>query len=285
MKIDGNTKQLGIIGDPVEHSFSPKMQNFISERMGENYVYSAWRVTPDKLSDAIAGMKALNIRGINVTAPHKKEVMQYLDVISDQARLLGSVNTVVNKGGRLYGYNTDAEGFYAALYNEGITMEGKNILIIGAGGVVKPTLMRIIQEKPASVTVVNRTKAKVTALKDALKEQMGFEINTDFKAFDHYDVVVNATSAGMAPQLDALPIDGIDEIDSLDFIDKNTAVVDMIYNPKHTLFLKEARKLGAKTMNGLGMLIHQGLIAHELFTENKLPKDMTDIVTIEVFRS
>lgn len=285
MKIDGHTKQLGIIGCPVEHTFSPKLQNFISERMEENYVYSAWHVEPEKLADAIAGMKALNIRGINVTAPHKKEVMQYLDVISEQAQLLGSVNTVVNRGGRLYGYNTDAEGFYAALYNEGILMGGKNILIIGAGGVVKPTLMRIIQEKPASVTVVNRTKPKVIALKEAIKEQMDFEINTDAGAFEHYDIVINATSAGMAPQLDVLPIDGIEDIDSLDFIDKDTAVVDMIYNPKHTLFLKEARKRGAKTMNGLGMLIHQGLIAHELFTGNRLPRDMADIVTIEVFRS
>lgn len=285
MKIDGHTKQLGIIGCPVEHTFSPKLQNFISERMGENYVYLAWHVEPEKLADAIAGMKALNIRGMNVTAPHKKAVMQYLDVISEQAQLLGSVNTVVNKNGRLYGYNTDAEGFYAALYNEGILMEGKNILIIGAGGVVKPTLMRIIQENPSSVTVVNRTKSKVTALKESIKEQMDFEINTDVNAFSHYDIVINATSAGMAPQLDSLPIDGIEEIESLDFIDKDTAVVDMIYNPKHTLFLKEARKRGAKTMNGLGMLIHQGLIAHELFTGNKLPKDMADIVTIEVFRS
>ncbi|MDO5396579.1 MAG: shikimate dehydrogenase [bacterium] len=285
MKIDGHTKQLGIIGCPVEHTFSPKLQNFISERMEENYVYSAWHVEPEKLEDAIAGMKALNIRGLNVTAPHKKAVMQYLDVISEQAQLLGSVNTVVNKNGRLYGYNTDAEGFYAALYNEGIFMERKNILIIGAGGVVKPTLMRIIQENPLSVTVVNRTKSKVIALKNAIKEQMDFEINTDFKVFEHYDIVINATSAGMEPQLNALPIDGIDEIDSMDFIDKDTAVVDMIYNPKHTLFLKEARKRGAKTMNGLGMLIHQGLIAHELFTGNKLPKDMADIVMIEVFRS
>lgn len=285
MKIDGHTRQLGIIGCPVEHTFSPKLQNFISEHMEENYVYSAWHVEPEKLKDAIAGMKALNIRGINVTAPHKKAVMQYLDVISEQAKLLGSVNTVVNKNGRLYGYNTDAEGFYAALYNEGILMEGKNILIIGAGGVVKPTLIRIIQEDPASVTVVNRTKSKVIALKEAIKEQMDFEINTDVKKFDHYDIVINATSAGMAPQLDALPIDDIEEIDNLDFIDKNTAVIDMIYNPKHTRFLKEVRKRGAKTMNGLGMLIYQGLIAHELFTGNKLPKDMADIVTIEVFRS
>lgn len=159
------------------------------------------------------------------------------------------------------------------------------MLIIGAGGVVKPTLMRIIMEKPNSVTVVNRTKSKAEAIKAAIKEQMDFEISTEFDKDKHYDIVINATSAGMAPQLDRLPIDGIEEIESLDFIDEKTSVVDMIYNPIHTLFLKEARKRGAKTMNGLGMLIYQGLISHELFTGNKLPKDMADIVRIEVFRA
>lgn len=285
MKIDGKTKQLGIIGYPVEHSFSPKMQNFISEKMEENYTYSAWCVEPEKLSDAIKGVRALNIRGINVTAPHKKEVMQYLDYVSNQAKMLGAVNTIVNENGRLCGYNSDAEGFYQALYSEGITMQGKDMLIIGAGGVVKPTLMRIIMEKPNSVTVVNRTKSKAEAIKAAIKEQMDFEISTEFDKDKHYDIVINATSAGMAPQLDRLPIDGIEEIESLDFIDEKTSVVDMIYNPIHTLFLKEARKRGAKTMNGLGMLIYQGLISHELFTGNKLPKDMADIVRIEVFRA
>ena len=198
MKIDGKTKQLGIIGYPVEHSFSPKMQNFISEKMEENYTYSAWCVEPEKLSDAIKGVRALNIRGINVTAPHKKEVMQYLDYVSDQAKMLGAVNTIVNENGRLCGYNSDAEGFYQALYSEGITMQGKDMLIIGAGGVVKPTLMRIIMEKPNSVTVVNRTKSKAEAIKAAIKEQMDFEISTEFDKDKHYDIVINATSAGMA---------------------------------------------------------------------------------------
>ena len=283
MKINGHTKQLGIIGCPAEHSFSPVMQNFISEKMGENYTYSAWHVEPERLGDAIAGMRALNIRGINVTAPHKKAVMQYLDEISEQARLLGSVNTVVNDNGHLTGYNTDADGFCAALLSEGIELAGKDLLVLGAGGVVKPTLTRVIQEKPNSITVVNRTREKVTALRDALKEQTGFEIKTDF-VFGHYDIVINCTSAGMEPQEDALPIDNIAEIESLDFIDNTTSAVDMIYNPSRTKFLIEAKKRGAKTMNGLGMLIYQGIIAHELFTGNRPPKDMADMIRIGVFR-
>lgn len=281
-EINGCTKQLGIIGFPADHSFSPKMHNFISERMENNYVYTAWNVKPEMLKEAIEGVRALGISGINVTAPHKVEVMKYLDEVSEQARLLGAVNTVVNRDGKLFGYNTDSEGFYTALKRADIHIEGSRILILGAGGVVKPTLMRIIQANPKEVTVVNRTKEKAVRLAESIKEQMGFVINTEIENFN-FDIVINTTSAGMEPQTDALPIDMINEIENLDFINENTSVVDMIYNPDETLFLKEAQKRGARTINGLGMLIHQGLIAYELFTDTKLPEDMADVVKKEVF--
>ncbi len=282
MSISGKTKQLGIIGYPVEHSFSPKMHNFISSVIGADYVYSAWTVEPEKLEAAIAGVRALGIEGINVTAPHKKAVMKYLDEVSEQAQLLGSVNTVVNRDGKLFGYNTDADGFCMALESAGIRLSGVKILIIGAGGVVKPTLTRIVQEKPQSITLVNRTRSKAEALAKEIKEQTGFEIQTEIDV-PEFDIVINTTSAGMEPQLDALPIDSVEELDNLDFINENTAVVDMIYNPEETLFLKKARERGAKTLNGLGMLIYQGLIAYELFTGEKLPEDMAERVKKEVF--
>lgn len=282
MIIDGHTKQLGIIGMPVEHSFSPKMHNFISEMLGVNYVYSAWAVEPENLKAAIDGVRALGIAGINVTAPHKKAVMEHIDVVSEQASLLGAVNTVVNRNGKLYGYNTDADGFCAALASEGIEIKGKKILVIGAGGVVKPTLTRITQEKPQSITIVNRTKSRAEDLAKAIEEQTGFKIETELSELD-FDIVINTTSAGMEPQLDTLPIDAIEEIDNLDFINENTAVVDMIYNPEETKFLRMARERGAKTVNGLGMLIYQGLIAYELFTGEKLPQDMAQRVKKEVF--
>lgn len=280
--VSGHTKQLGIIGYPVEHSFSPKMHNFISELMGNDYIYSAWSVEPQNLESAINGIRALNIAGINVTAPHKTDVMKYLDEVSEQAQYLGSVNTVVNRRGKLYGYNTDADGFLAALKSEGIEVGGKKILVIGAGGVVKPTLMRIIQEKPQAVTVVNRTKARVMALAEAINDKTGFGILTD-AGDKSFDVVINTTSAGMEPQTDVLPIDEIAEFDDLSFINENTAVVDMIYNPEETLFLKEARKRGAKTVNGLGMLIYQGILAYELFTDVKLPESIAETIKREVF--
>ena len=281
MKIDGKTIQLGLIGDPIEHTFSPALHNFIAEEEGDNCVYCAWHVTPEKLEDMLKGVRAMNIRGINATIPHKLHIMEYLDEISPQAKLLGSVNTVVNRDGKLCGYNTDAEGFYLALKNAGIEISGKKILMLGAGGVVKPVLMRIIQEKPQSVTVLNRTKEKVVLLKEKFEEQMGFSLNTEFSG--EYDIVINTTSAGMAPQLDALPVDAIDGVDNLDFINEKTAVVDMIYNPEETRFLGEARKRGAKTLNGLDMLINQGTLAYELFMDKKLPSDMGERIKKEVF--
>lgn len=281
-EINGHTKQLGIIGYPIEHTFSPNMHNFISESVHNNYAYSAWLVEPARLGEAIAGMRALNISGINVTAPHKVEVMKYLDEVTPSARELGSVNTVVNRDGKLIGYNTDADGFCMSLIKEGVKIEGSKILIIGAGGVTRPTIIRLIDNGAKEITVLNRTRAKAVSLKEDILSTKGFEIKTDTGELK-FDIVINTTSAGMEPQEEALPTDSIKEIDSLDFIDENTAVADMIYNPDETRFLAEARKRGAKTINGLGMLIYQGIIAYELFTGAKLPSDMGDKIRKEVF--
>ena len=224
----------------------------------------------------------MNIRGINVTAPHKIEVMQYLDEISPQAKLLGSVNTVVNRNGRLYGYNTDSEGFYTSLIKAGIEVEGKKVLILGCGGVTKPTITRFVQAKPKSITLLNRTIEKAEKIAEDIFNTTSYKIETKAEKLD-FDLVINTTTAGMEPQLDALQIDSIAGIDSLDFITENTSVVDMIYNPAQTRFLYEAKKRGAKTLNGLGMLIYQGIIAYEIFTDVKLPDNMADLIKKEGF--
>ncbi|MBR0469896.1 MAG: shikimate dehydrogenase [Clostridia bacterium] len=281
-EINGHTHQLGIIGDPIEHTFSPNMHNFISEAVHNNYVYSAWHVKPERLGAAIEGLRAFDIKGINVTSPHKVNVMQYLDEITDTARELGSVNTIVNRDGYLIGHNTDADGFCRSLEVEGVKISGSKILIIGAGGVTRPTIIRLIDHGAKEITVLNRTKSKAQALRDDILKTKGFEIKTDADVLK-FDIVINTTSAGMEPQENVLPTESIPEIDSLDFINESTAVADMIYNPDETLFLAEAKKRGAKTINGLGMLIYQGIIAYELFTGTKLPDDMGERIRKEVF--
>lgn len=265
-EISAKTKLLAIIGDPVEHSKSPQMHRKFAQLTGEDCIYTAFEVKKENLGAAIAGIRALGIKGVNVTAPHKFEVMQYLDEISDGARRLGSVNTVVNRSGRLIGYNTDAEGFYKSLLRGGIEIKNKDVLIFGAGGATQPVCVLFAQIGAKSITVVNRTKARAERLAEYVKSVEGYEIMTE-RTLAHYDVVINTTSAGMAPQLDALPCE------ELDFIDAETACADMIYNPWETRFLKEAKMRGAKTLNGLGMLIYQGIIAFELFCDTKLPEE------------
>lgn len=282
MNITAKTKKLGIIGFPVEHSFSPKMHNYISGKLGNDYIYTGFTVSPDLLGDAVRGIRALGIRGINVTAPHKTEVMKYLDRIDDRAARLGSVNTVVNDNGVLTGYNTDSDGFFAALKHSGIEVNDRRVLVMGCGGVAKPTLMRMTEEAPRSVTLMNRTKSKSETMAAEIYSETGFKIDTEPQKLE-FDVVINMTSAGMEPQENTLPTDLIDGLGTMDFISEGTAAVDMIYNPSKTRFLQEAEKRGAKILNGLDMLIYQGIIAYELFTGISLPDGMADDIRRDVF--
>lgn len=275
-ELDGFTRQLAIIGDPVEHSHSPQMHNFISEKYKNNYVYTALRVKPVDLENAINGIRAMGIAGVNVTAPHKFNVMQYLDEISELAQKFGSVNTVVNKAGKLIGYNTDALGFYKSLLYEGIEVKGRDILIIGAGGATQPIAVLFALEGARNISVKNRTQANAERLADYVKKTTGFEIETN-PNLERYDLVINTTSVGMYPDLQGCPTD------NFSFVDENTAAADMIYNPEETVFLKKAKERGAKTVNGLGMLIFQGIIAYELFTGTKLAEDIYELIKKEVF--
>ena len=282
MKITGKTQQLAVIGYPADHSFSPEMHNYIAGYMNMDYTYSAFTVSTENLGDAIRGMRAMGFRGMNVTAPHKIEVIKYLDEISPEAKLLGSVNTVVNKNGILTGYNTDSEGFYLSLRNAGVQIEDADILVMGCGGVVIPALAGVIKYNPKSITLLNRTKAKAEKLANDILELTGYKIKTNIVT-EKFDIIINTTSAGMGAQKDVLPWDSIDELSGLDFITEKSVAVDMIYNPPKTKFLKLAESKGAKTINGLDMLIYQGLLAYELFTDTKLPDNMAELLRKEVF--
>ena len=270
MDISAKTKLLAIIGDPVEHSRSPQMQTEFCRLCGYDAIYTAFDVKPEMLGAAIDGVRALGIRGVNVTSPHKYNVVKYLDRISDEAALYGSVNTVVNENGELVGYNTDARGFYQSLISAGIEIAGKDVLIFGAGGATQPVAVLFAKKGVRSLTIINRSADRVKRLADYVFEKTGFSVDTERK-LAHYDVVINTTTAGMAPQLGVLPSEDID------FIDSDTACADMIYNPPQTKFLQEAKRRGARTVNGLGMLIYQGIFAFEHFSGMQLPDEAYEI--------
>ncbi len=275
-KINSLTKQLAIIGDPVEHSFSPKMHNFLSQKYNNNYVYTALRVESENLENATNALRAMNFAGVNVTAPHKFAVIPYLDWLSSDAEMFSSVNTIVNENGKLKGYNTDAEGFYNSLLYEGIKVKDQNILFIGAGGATQPVALFLASKGAKSITIKNRTQANADRIASYVYEKIGYKVHTT-PLLCKYDIVINTTTVGMFPNVDLCPLE------DFSIIDENSVAVDMIYNPDMTLFLKKAKMRGAKTLNGLGMLISQGLLSYELFTKTTLPQEAFELVKKEVF--
>ena len=175
-EINGETKQLAIIGNPVSHSFSPQMHNYISEKMGLNYVYTALKVEENGFDAAIEGIRNMGFAGVNITAPYKIRAYEKMDVLSERAKRFGSVNTCVNKNGVLHGYNTDAEGFYRSLIREGIEVKDRDVLFVGAGGVTRPVMMYFAEIGAKSISIVNRTEAKAQKLADDTRALCGYGV-------------------------------------------------------------------------------------------------------------
>ncbi|XRP97115.1 shikimate dehydrogenase [Methanocaldococcus sp. 16A] len=262
--IDAKTKVIGLIGHPVEHSFSPIIHNAAFKDKGLNYVYVAFDVLPENLKYVIDGAKALGIVGFNVTIPHKIEIMKYLDEIDKDAQLLGAVNTIKIEDGKAIGYNTDGIGARMALEEEVGKVKDKNIVIFGAGGAARAVAFELAKDN--NIIIANRTveKAENLAKEIAKKLNKKFGEEVKFSGLDvdlkDIDIIINATPIGMYPNVDVEPIVKADKLR------EDMVVMDLIYNPLETVLLKEAKKVNAKTINGLGMLIYQGAVAFKIWT-------------------
>jgi shikimate dehydrogenase len=273
MDISGKTKICALIGDPVEHTMSPAMHNAAFKKLGLDYLYIPLRVAPGELPQAVAGLKALNVAGFNVTIPHKVAVMPLLAGLDPLAEKIGAVNTVVNKDGKLRGYNTDAEGFFRVLLEQGISPQGKNIVLLGAGGAAR-AIAYILAEKGARLTILNRRQELDWAeniaqfiLDDLQKEVKVFELGDIAKALPGADLLVNATSVGMSPAENESPAPAA-------LLDKVPVVFDIVYNPLKTRLLKEAAAAGAQTISGIDMLAWQGALSFEKWTGKAAPVDL-----------
>lgn len=268
MNIDSNTMRFGVIGDPIAHSLSPLMMNHAFAVVGLNAVYMAFHVKPEQLEHAMSGIRGLGFRGANVTIPHKQAVMDYLDEIDDGARVIGAVNTVVNEGGKLIGYNTDGIGYVRSLEEEcNIDLQGRNIVLIGAGGAARGVAYALAKKNPSSICIVNRTVGKAEQLAASLAAYgdirgMGMEKLDDIK--EHADIVINTTSLGMHPNVEDRPADPT-------LFRSGTIISDLIYNPRMTRWLREAAEHGCKIHSGLGMFIYQGAYAYEYWTGQEAP--------------
>jgi len=262
----------GVIGDPIGHSMSPVMHNAAFDKLGLNYLYVPFRVKKEELVKAIAGMRALNIRGLNVTIPHKVAVIPLLDELDPLAQRIGAVNTIVNDDGALTGYNTDATGFLQALLERKNEPRGKNVVILGAGGASR-AISFILAERGAHLVILNRlleldwAEELASRISQVFKKEVeALELNEEnlAKVLEKADILVNATSVGMSPNSDETPV-------SPDLLKPSLTVFDIVYNPLKTRLLREAEAAGAETISGVDMLVWQGALAFELWTGVKAP--------------
>jgi shikimate dehydrogenase len=273
--ISGQTIICGIIGDPIEHTMSPAMHNAAFKALGLDYVYIPFKVKSLELKKAAEGIRGLNFRGMNVTIPHKVAVMQFLDRIDPLAEKIGAVNTIVNDGGILTGYNTDATGFLQTLHDRNVEPAEKKVLLLGAGGAAR-AISHILTREKAQLTILNR-KQELSWAED-LAARLSRNYKADIKAgeltnenlkkaINAADLLVNATSLGMSPDVDETPVPA-------DLLHANLTVFDIIYNPLPTRLLREAAAAGAKTIDGLEMLVRQGAASFEIWTKIKPPVDV-----------
>ncbi|UQZ86937.1 Quinate/shikimate dehydrogenase [Paenibacillus konkukensis] len=262
-KLDSHTIMYGVFGDPIRHSKSPIMLNRAFEEAGINAAYAAFHILPGQLKDAVAGIRALQFRGVNVTIPHKVEVMDYMDEIDEGARVIGAVNTIVNDNGKLTGYNTDGIGYVRSLKEEtGIELSGKKVLILGAGGAARGVGYALAKEGAKHIYIANRNPEKAVVLAASLSEftgTTGLSSEQAGEAAGEVSLIVNITPAGMHPNVDSVPMDA-------SLIRSGVVVSDTVYNPLVTRFLREAEARGARIHPGLGMFIYQGAYAFEYWT-------------------
>lgn len=260
--IDSKTKLVGLIGHPVDHSFSPIMHNAAIKDLKINYRYFAFDVSEENLKDVVVGAKALNFRGFNVTIPHKLNIMKYLDEIDCDAEAIGAVNTVKIENGKAIGYNTDGIGVKKALEEKTGILINKNILIIGAGGASRAVSFELAKDN--NLTIVNRNIEKAENLSKEISRKLKKENPLNYGGLDinieNFDIIINTTPVGMYPHTEVEPVIPLNNIK------KDAVVMDLIYNPLEPVFLKEAKKYGAKTINGIGMLVYQGAVSFEIWT-------------------
>ncbi len=279
----GKTKVCGIIGDPIEHTMSPVMHNAAFKNREVDYVYLAFRVKKEELGKAIDGMRALNMRGLNITIPHKVAVIQFLDELDQLADKIGAINTIVNDDGVLKGYNTDATGFLQALQERGIEPKGKNVVIFGAGGASR-AISFILAERGSSLVILNRTWDKAKICADRISEifqseAAAPELNREnlAAALSQADILVNATSVGMSPNINETPV-------TSNLLKPDLVVFDIVYNPIKTRLQKEAEAAGATVISGLDMLVWQGALAFEKWTGLKAPVELMREKVIKVLQ-
>ena len=271
MKIDGHTRLAAVVAKPIKHSISPFIHNTAFEKTAVNGVYLAWEIEAEDLEATVANIRRYDMFGINLSMPYKQEVIQYLDELDPSARLIGAVNTVVNKNGTLIGYNTDGKGFFKSLPS--FAIQGKKMTILGAGGAATAIIAQAALDQAEEIFVFTRhasydkTVSKMVAISRQTKSRIQVLSLEDSallqEKINQSDLLVNGTSVGM----DGINIPLPEQIE----LSRQILVADVIYKPFETPFLKWARSQKVEAVNGLGMLLYQAAEAFELWTGQSMP--------------
>lgn len=277
MKINGYTRTCGLIGNPVEHTMSPAIHNTLAEAMGENMVYVPFRVPENSVKEAVEGARALNLLGCNVTVPYKSAVLPYLTEIDSLAEKIGAVNTLVRTDNGFKGYNTDMPGLYRAMCEDGVKLTGEKVLILGAGGVARAVAMLLADKGAEKVYMLNRTVEKAEQVVNEVNAIAGRSfaeamVLDDYRRLpgDRQYLCIQATNVGMFPKTEEAVIE------DTDFYQKVHTGYDLIFNPEKTRFMELTQAAGGRAYNGLKMLLWQGIIAFELWTDKKVGAELAE---------
>ncbi len=271
-----NTDLVGLLGFPIKQSYSPFIHNVAAELTGTKLLYLPFEVHSTNLKDAVKGMVALGLRGFNVTVPHKVKVLEYVNKLSEEASIIGAVNTIVNDMGKLTGYNTDVDGINISLSPFKSAVNGNEISVFGSGGSARAVIYTLLKHyKPKKIFLINRTEEHAESLKQHFKSKMKFDafsvkplndMNTS-DVISSSAVIINTTPVGMYPNVD----DNI--INQTQNFSKEQVVFDLVYNPSKTKLLRHAESKGATTISGLNMLVEQAGKSFSLWTNKEFPTE------------
>lgn len=276
-RITGSTGLLGLIGSPVSHSGSPAMYNYSFQELGLDYAYLAFDVPVSEVKNAIQAIRTFHMRGCNVTMPCKTEVVQYMDELSPAAQIIGAVNTIVNEDGRLVGHITDGTGFVDNLKDQGTQVKGKKLTIAGGGGAATAVQVQCALDGAREISIFNRKDAffgRTVETAEKIKKACPncvvhvYDIEDQEKMKEEMadsDIFVNATIVGMKP------MENESVVKDISAFHKDLVVCDVVYNPRETKLLKEAKEKGCKCIGGEGMLLWQGVAAFKLYTGKDMP--------------
>ncbi len=282
MNVSGKTRICGIIGNPIEHTLSPIMHNAAFKELDLDFIYVAFKVEKECLREAMEGIRALGIHGLNVTIPYKEKIIPFLDEISPEAKIIGSVNTILNQSNKLIGYNTDGIGAVKALEDNKVELIQKNVILLGAGGAAKSIAFHFSQ-KAKKIMILNRTLDRGKKLAESLRSRSNADVCWDQlsrEAIRNHlkkaDILINATSVGMNPESDVTLVDP-------NWLNPEIFIFDIVYGPVETKLIRDAKKIGAKTMDGIDMLVYQGAMAFTIWTGNAPPiKKMKETIVEKI---